>query len=165
LGGGHQRGCDGGHQSGCQRKDRLSKDPPSDEVDDGHQSDAAEEDHHSANQQKRAMVGQELTGKVFDGGEVPDHVPGHEVETVGQQQHVHQQRRLVEPVGIEITGPQRHGALHEVKLVAEVREGKIVKETTESEQGGDEENDPEMTWGRGFRRLGHGAEICLNENG
>ena len=56
----------------------------------------------------------------------PASLPASEVEPVAEGQEVHEERRLVEPVRVEVAGAHGHGAPHEVELVAEVGEGQVV---------------------------------------
>jgi hypothetical protein len=101
-----------------------------------------------------------MGGKVLDGGEVPNQVSGCEVNTVGQQEQIHEEGGLVEPVRVEVTGPEGHGPLHKVQLVAEIGEGKIVKETTQPERGGNQENDPETNSRRRHLLIQASPEPC-----
>jgi hypothetical protein len=63
------------------------------------------------------------------------------------EKQVHQECRLVEPVRIEITGSERHGAFDESQLISVIGEWKIVKQAVKSDGHGEGQQNAENCHG------------------
>ena len=125
------------HKGGRHAGAAAAEDPARHQVDHVDRSDAEERHERAADQDELARVVQEVGSEGVDGLEPAEERAEQVEDPVGERQQVHQQGRLVEPMGVQITGPQCHRALDEVELVPIERKREVVEESPQPHQGRD----------------------------
>ena len=129
-----------GDQGARDPRPGVGEDLAADPVDHPDRGDAAGRDQQPADEQER-RGGEEEARAEFGGRVKPPGAPAEQVvEPVAEGQQVHEEGRLVEPVGIEVPRAHGHGAPHEVELVAVVGEGEVVAHRPETQRRGEQQH-------------------------
>ncbi len=78
-------------------------------------------------------IGEEAGAEGLGRGEPAEQPAGDEERPVAGEQQVHQERRLVVPVRVQV--PRPHRPVYKVRLVAEIGVGQIVGQPVEAQRG------------------------------